>query len=382
MRCAAIIVAAGRGTRAGLGTPKQFRDLSGHSVLARSVAPFRARDDIVTIVIVHPPGGAAQTRNAMGGDPGAILVAGGASRAASVRAGLAALDDGIDAVLVHDAARPLVTGAVIGEVIGKLATGRDGAAPGLALSDALWRGAEGRVGAVMARAGLFRAQTPQGFRLRALRAAHDTARAREAADDVEIALAAGLDVAIVPGDERNFKITAAADLDRAAALMGRSAMDVRSGTGFDVHRLGPGDHLTLCGVRIAHDAALIGHSDADAGWHALTDAIHGALGTGDIGTHFPPSDPQWKAAASRVFLAHAAGLAAEAGYRIASADITLIAEAPHLAPHMDAMRAATADCLGIEPGRVGLKATTSEGLGVTGRGEGIAAMASATLIAP
>ena len=382
MRLAAILVAAGRGVRAGGDRPKQFRALAGQSVLSRAVAAFAGRDDIAQIVIVHPPGGEAAVRAAPSPGPEPVLVAGGDSRAASVRAGLAALGDDIDAVLIHDAARPLLPKAVIGRVIAALEAGHDGAAPGLALTDALWRGEDGRVAATLPRAGLWRAQTPQGFRLAPFRAAHRAATGSEAADDVEIARAGGLDVAIIEGDERNIKITTPGDFTRAARMLGEAAMDVRSGTGFDVHRFGPGDHVTLCGVRIPHHAALIGHSDADAAWHALADALYGALGLGDIGSHFPPSDPRWKGAESRIFLANAAGRAAEAGYRITSADLTLIAEAPRIGPHVGAMRAATARCLGIEAGRVGVKATTSEGLGFTGRGEGIAAMAAVTLVAP
>lgn len=382
MRVAAILVAAGRGVRAGGGLPKQFRLLAGQSVLARAAAPFLAHPSLRAMVVVHPPDAGAEARAALWSDAAALLVAGGESRAASVRAGLAVLDDDIEAVLIHDAARPLVTAALIGRVVAALEAGHAGAAPGLAVSDALWRGEAGRVAATQPRAGIFRAQTPQGFRLAPFRAAHGAHASGEAADDVEIARAAGLDVVIVEGDERNIKITTPGDFALAARLLGESAMDVRSGTGFDVHRLGPGDRVTLCGVTIPHEAALVGHSDADVAWHALADALYGALGTGDIGTHFPPSEARWKGAESRVFLAHAAGCAAEAGWRISSADLTLIAEAPRIGPHVALMRESTARCLGIEPGRVGVKATTSEGLGFTGRGEGIAAMAVVTLVAP
>jgi 2-C-methyl-D-erythritol 4-phosphate cytidylyltransferase/2-C-methyl-D-erythritol 2,4-cyclodiphosphate synthase len=244
--------------------------------------------------------------------------------------------------------------------------------------DALWTGADGRVTGLAARDGLFRAQTPQGFRLDAILAAH-AAHPGGAADDVEVARAFGLEVAIVDGDEDNLKVTHPADFARAAGLLG-GMMDIRLGNGYDVHRFGPGAFVTLCGVNIPHDRGLQGHSDADVGMHAITDAIYGALAEGDIGQHFPPTDPQWKGAASEIFLRHAVARAADRGYRIGNADCTLVCEFPKIGPHAARMRGVLADIMGVDDDRVSVKATTSEQLGFTGRGEGIAALATVTLV--
>jgi 2-C-methyl-D-erythritol 4-phosphate cytidylyltransferase/2-C-methyl-D-erythritol 2,4-cyclodiphosphate synthase len=306
------------------------------------------------------------------------LVEGGAERTASVRAGLEALAaDAPDRVLIHDSARPLVPASVIHAVRDALDTA-DGAAPGLPVIDALWRGQGGRVAGFADREGLYRAQTPQGFRYGAILAAH-RAHPGPAADDVAIAAAAGIEVTIVPGDERNLKLTQPGDFARVEALLGP---DIRTGQGFDVHRFGPGDHVWLCGVKVPNDAGLVGHSDADAGLHAACDALYGALAEGDIGVHFPPSDETWRGAASARFLDHAARLVRERGYRVTHLDVTLVCERPKIAPHAAAMRQAMATILGIEPGRISVKATTSEGLGFTGRREGIAALATATLVRP
>ncbi|MFW5642047.1 MAG: 2-C-methyl-D-erythritol 2,4-cyclodiphosphate synthase, partial [Roseicyclus sp.] len=299
-------------------------------------------------------------------------------RRRSVRAGLAALSGRHPLVLIHDAARPLVPRAVIDGVLAALET-HDGAAPALKVTDALWRGDE-TVSGTEDREGLWRAQTPQGFRLEAIRAAHAAATG-PAADDVAIARAAGLQVAITPGDEANLKITTEADFARAVRLM-ETQMDVRTGNGYDVHRFGPGDHVTLCGVALPHDRGLEGHSDADVGLHTVTDAIYGALAAGDIGTHFPPSDPQWKGAASLIFLTHAVGMAAASGFAITHADLTFVCERPKIGPHAGAMRASLAGLLRIGEDRVSVKATTSERLGFTGREEGIAALATVTLVRP
>jgi 2-C-methyl-D-erythritol 4-phosphate cytidylyltransferase/2-C-methyl-D-erythritol 2,4-cyclodiphosphate synthase len=379
MRAAAIIVAAGRGTRAGGGLPKQWRDLAGRPVVAHAVAAFRAAGIGRIVLVIHPDDAA---RAAPLAGPGLVTVPGGDSRDASVRAGLAALAaDPPQAVLIHDGARPFVTPALIGRLLAALAQA-PGAAPALAVTDALWRGAVGQVAGTVARDGLFRAQTPQAFRFAAIAAAH-AAHPGGAADDVEVARAAGLDVAIVAGDEDNLKLTWPEDFARAARILAAkgAGMDVRTGNGFDVHAFGPGDHVWLCGVRVPHGAGLVGHSDADVGMHALTDAIYGALAEGDIGRHFPPSDPQWKGADSRMFLAHAAGRAAARGFRITHADVTLICERPKIGPHAAAMAEALAGILGIAADRVSVKATTSERLGFTGREEGIAAIATATLVA-
>ncbi len=376
---AAIIVAAGRGLRAGGGLPKQYRDLAGRSVLARTVAAFDAHPAIGEIVVVRGAGDCALYA-AAGVTATCPLsdVAGGDSRDASVRAGLAALSGRYPLVLIHDAARPLVSRAVIDGVLAALET-HDGAAPALAVTDALWRGA-GTVAGTEDREGLWRAQTPQGFRLEAIRAAHDAATG-PAADDVAVARAAGLTVAITPGDEANLKITTEADFARAARLM-EAQMDVRTGNGYDVHRFGPGDHVMLCGVAVPHDRGLQGHSDADVGLHTVTDAIYGALAAGDIGTHFPPSDPQWKGTASHIFLTHAVDMARDRGFIITHADLTLVCERPKIGPHAGALRASLAGLLRIGEDRVSVKATTSERLGFTGREEGIAALATVTLVTP
>jgi 2-C-methyl-D-erythritol 4-phosphate cytidylyltransferase/2-C-methyl-D-erythritol 2,4-cyclodiphosphate synthase len=267
-------------------------------------------------------------------------------------------------------------------VLAGLATA-PGAAPALPVTDALWReGAGGTVAETAPRAGLWRAQTPQGFRLDAIRAAH-AAAPPDAADDVEVARAAGLDVAIVPGEEDNIKLTRPEDWPRAARILaarqGDARMEVRLGNGYDVHRFGAGDRVILCGVEVPHDRGLQGHSDADVGMHAITDAIYGALADGDIGRHFPPSDPRWKGAASDIFLRHALGRAAERGFRVGNVDCTLVCERPKIGPHAAAMQACLADIMGLEADRVSVKATTSERLGFTGREEGIAALATVTL---
>jgi 2-C-methyl-D-erythritol 4-phosphate cytidylyltransferase/2-C-methyl-D-erythritol 2,4-cyclodiphosphate synthase len=293
-----------------------------------------------------------------------------------VRAGLAALDAEITQVLIHDAARPLVSDDLIDRVLQALKT-HQGAAPAVPVTDTLWHGEAGQVTGVQDRAGLFRAQTPQGFHLAPLLAAHAIATGTET-DDVAVARAAGLDVAIVAGDEDNIKITTPDDFVRAEILM-RHHMDIRCGNGYDVHRFGPGDHVWLCGVQIPHSRSLQGHSDADVGMHAVTDAIYGALGMGDIGQHFPPSDPQWKGASSHIFLEHAVKLAAKHGFTISNADCTLVCEHPKIGPHQTAMKAVMAAYMGLHSDRISVKATTSERLGFTGREEGIAALATVTL---
>lgn len=370
----AIIVAAGRGTRAGGDLPKQWQMLNGQPVLAHTLAAFAG---LPRVLVIHPDDRARA--EAIAGD--AQIVEGGATRDASVMNALLALEGrGVAHVLVHDGARPLVSAAVINRVRGALDTS-PAAAPALAVTDALWTGTQGLVSGTRDRTGLYRAQTPQGFHYDAILAAH-RAHPGGAADDVEVARAAGLAVAIVEGDENNLKLTFPGDFDRAAAIMKGRGMDLRLGNGFDVHAFCEGDHVWLCGVKVPHGKGLLGHSDADVGMHALTDAIYGALAMGDIGRHFPPSDPQWKGAESHIFLRHAAELARSQGYMIANCDVTLICERPKIGPHADAMRAALADIMGVEVGRVSVKATTSEQLGFTGREEGIAAIATAALVKP
>ena len=373
MSVAVIIVAAGRGTRAGGEMPKQWRPLAGQPVLAHTV---RALSGFGRIVVVLHPDDMALGAEILGGS--VTLVAGGETRDASVRNALELLaGTGIEQVLIHDGARPLVDTALVGRVLTAL-EGAEAAAPALPVSDALWRGAEGMVTGTEDRTGLWRAQTPQGFRFETILAAH-RAHPGGAADDVEVARAAGHAVAIVAGSEDNLKITYPEDFERAERLLG-ARMDIRLGNGYDVHAFTEGDHVILCGVKIPHEKALLGHSDADVGMHAATDAIYGALAEGDIGRHFPPSDPQWKGAASEIFLAHAAELARTRGFRIGNIDVTLVCERPKIGPHAEAMMAEMARIMGLEPARVSVKATTSERLGFTGREEGIAAIATATLI--
>lgn len=370
----AIIVAAGRGTRAGGDLPKQWQMLNGQPVLAHTLAAFAG---LPRVLVIHPDDRARA--EAIAGD--AQIVEGGATRDASVMNALLALEGrGVAHVLIHDGARPLVSAAVINRVRGALDTS-PAAAPALAVTDALWTGTQGLVSGTRDRTGLYRAQTPQGFHYDAILAAH-RAHPGGAADDVEVARDAGLAVTIVEGDENNLKLTFPGDFDRAAAIMKGRGMDLRLGNGFDVHAFCEGDHVWLCGVKVPHGKGLLGHSDADVGMHALTDAIYGALAMGDIGRHFPPSDPQWKGAESHIFLRHAAELARSHGYAIANCDVTLICERPKIGPHAEAMRAALADIMGVEIGRVSVKATTSEQLGFTGREEGIAAIATAALMKP
>jgi len=372
MTTAAIITAAGRGLRAGGDIAKQWQPLAGQLVVAHTLAAF---DGMVRVLTVHPDD--RPRAEALGLD--VLIVDGGATRAASVKNAIEALAGrGITKVLIHDGARPLVSQTVIARVINAL-DGAAGAAPALAVTDALWTGANGMVSGTRDRAGLYRAQTPQGFHFDAILAAH-RAHPGDAADDVEVARAAGLDVAIVEGDEENIKLTFPGDFARAEAILKGRRMDLRVGNGFDVHAFCEGDHVWLCGVKVPHGKALLGHSDADVGMHALTDAIYGALAMGDIGQHFPPSDPQWKGAASHIFLRHAIDLARSRGFALANCDVTLICERPKVGPHAEAMRAALADILAVEVDRVSVKATTSERLGFTGREEGIAAMATAALV--
>jgi 2-C-methyl-D-erythritol 4-phosphate cytidylyltransferase/2-C-methyl-D-erythritol 2,4-cyclodiphosphate synthase len=283
----------------------------------------------------------------------------------------------VDKVLIHDAARPCISAALIGDVLSALDS-HEAAAPALPVTDALWTGEDDTVTGTRDRSGLYGAQTPQGFRFAAILAAH-LAHPGGSADDVQVARDAGHAVAIVPGDPDNIKITRPEDFSRAARLLGNN-MDVRLGNGYDVHRFGAGDHVVLCGVEIPHGRGLQGHSDADVGMHAVTDAIYGALAEGDIGRHFPPSDPQWKGAASDIFLRHAAELARAKGFAISNVDCTLVCEYPKVGPHAAKMQEVMAGILGIDASRVSVKATTSERLGFTGRSEGIASIATAALV--
>ena len=375
----AVIVAAGRGERAGGGEPKQFRTLGGQPMLAWSIQTFAADPACTEIIVAIAPGTAASAAQALGDSAGSSrFVEGGATRTASVRNALALV--GQDRVLIHDAARPLVGAHVIAQCRSALETA-PGAAPALPVADALARDGAAGLEAVD-RNGLFRIQTPQGFHTQALRDAFDR-HSDDYPDEVSLARAAGLDVALTPGDESNFKVTWPEDFARAEALLGerhsrRDTAVIVTGMGYDVHRLVPGDGVHLCGVFIACDLHLVGHSDADAGLHAITDALLGAAGLGDIGEHFPPSDERWRGADSTQFLEHALLIAAEAGVRPVHCDVTLICEKPKIGPHKPAMKARVAQILRLDPRRVNIKATTTEKLGFTGRGEGLAAEAVVT----
>jgi 2-C-methyl-D-erythritol 4-phosphate cytidylyltransferase/2-C-methyl-D-erythritol 2,4-cyclodiphosphate synthase len=381
MRTAGLIVAAGRGLRLGAEAPKQYLPLGGVAVLRHALAALLGHPAVdVVQVVIHPDDRPRYDDAVAGLDPRRLLAPapGGPTRCASVLAGLEALAPrGPDLVLIHDAARPFLPAEVISSVIAGLAAA-PAAFPALPTVDALWRGRGGAADASVDRDGLWRAQTPQGFRFAEILAAHRRHEG-DAADDVAVARAAGLEVRIVPGDEDNYKITTAADLAKARRHL-EGALDIRTGNGFDVHAFGPGNGVTICGVTIPFDRGLVGHSDADVGMHAVTDAIFGALGEGDIGQWFPPSDPAWKGAASEIFLRKAVSRAAERGFALTHVDCTLICEAPKIGPHAPAMRAALAGIAGIEADRVSVKATTSERLGFTGRGEGVAALATATLV--
>lgn len=380
--CIALIVAGGSGRRFGGELPKQYHDLLGRPVLRRTVEAFLAHPGVNGVRVVIDPACRDLYDQAVVGLDLPEPVAGGASRQDSVRNGLESLArEAPGRVLIHDAARPLVDADTISAVIAAL-DDHAGAIAAVPVADTLKRGADGLVGATVDRNGLWRAQTPQGFRFAEILAAHHAAAGLELTDDAAVAERAGLPVALVPSREENFKVTTQDDLIRAAQALSLALADVRTGSGFDVHRFTDGDHVTLCGVKVPHAQGLEGHSDADVGLHALTDAILGALGAGDIGSHFPPSDPQWRGADSARFLRHSADLVAARRGMIAHVDVTIICERPKVGPHRETMVARIAQILGIPPDRVSVKATTTERLGFTGRGEGIAAQAVATIRLP
>ena len=376
----AIIVAAGSGIRAGAAVPKQYHAVAGQPLLRHAVRGLMNHPAISSVSVVINPDCRALYDDAVAGLGLPEPITGGATRQESVLAGLEALaGDPPDIVLVHDAARAFVPAGVIDALLAAFAdAGVDGASPALPQIDSLRRGDAGRFSGSVGRDDLWRVQTPQAFRYKAILAAHRAA-APGATDDVAIALAAGLAVAITPGDERAFKVTEPADFAKAQAM---TAYSSRTASGFDVHRFGPGNHVWLCGIQVPHDAGLIGHSDADAGLHALTDALLGTIAAGDIGDHFPPSDERWRGAASDQFLSHAATLVRERGGLIDHVDVTLICERPKVGPHREAMRARIAAILGLDISRVSVKATTTERLGFTGRQEGIAAQAMASVRLP
>lgn len=386
-----VIVAAGRGERAGsAGGPKQYRKIGGKAVIAWTIDAFLGHPSIGPIVVaIHPED--QELFAAATGELAkrVITVEGGATRQDSVRLGLVALREADPTrVLIHDAARPFVDAGLIDRVIAAI-DDRQAALPILPVAETLKRAdADGLVTGTVARDNLHFAQTPQGFPFWPIHAAHLKAhRAGKInfTDDAAIAEWTKMPVKIVPGSPDNVKLTWARDIAMAdQKLSGASAVfpDVRIGNGYDVHSFEPGDHVTLCGVTIPHSRKLSGHSDADVALHALTDALLATCGAGDIGTHFPPSDPQWRGAASRIFVEHAAKLVQARGGRIANVDVTMIAEAPKIGPYRAAMVAALAEMLRIAPERASVKATTNEKLGFIGREEGIAAIATASVVFP
>lgn len=381
--CVALVVAAGRGHRLGGDIPKQYRMLAGRPILRHCLARLLTHPGIGSVrVVIHPddrPSYEMATQGLVLDEP----IMGGNTRQQSVRLGLEALRIQAPAkVLLHDGARPFPDFATISRVIATLSD-HDGAIPALPVSDTLKRGKDGFIAETLDRQGLWRAQTPQGFRFSKILAAHEAARNLDLTDDAALFEHMKWPVALVPGSEDNIKVTTLADLERAERLCASSVTgEMRTATGFDVHRFGPGDGVTLCGHPIPHTHGLEGHSDADVGLHALTDAVLGCLSAGDIGLHFPPSDPQWKGASSDRFLRHAADLVAARGGRIVHVDVTLLCEAPKIGPHRAAMIRQIADILAISDDRVSVKATTTEGLGFTGRREGIAAQAAASILLP
>ncbi|NQU61213.1 MAG: bifunctional 2-C-methyl-D-erythritol 4-phosphate cytidylyltransferase/2-C-methyl-D-erythritol 2,4-cyclodiphosphate synthase [Rhodospirillales bacterium] len=373
----ALVVGAGEGRRFGGELPKQYCQLSGVPVMRRSLLAFLDHPEIDTVQAVIHPNHEDLYGEAAHGLTLPPPVHGGVLRQDSVVRGLQSLMDLSPAkVLIHDAARPLVSGAVISRVLRALEES-PGAVPALPVVDTLKRGDGQTITATVSRQGLWRAQTPQGFRFEDILAAHQKAEGEELTDDAAVAERAGFAVAIVAGEEDNLKVTTPEDLTRAERIIGGG--ETRTGMGFDVHRFGEGNQVMLCGIAIPHAFGLEGHSDADVGLHAVCDAILGAIGAGDIGSHFPPADPQWKGVSSEVFLRHASELLAAKGGRISNIDLTLICEEPKIGPRREAMTQKIAEILGIPSGRIGVKATTTERLGFTGRGEGIAAQAVATI---
>src|SRR4051812_42027041 len=385
-RAAAIIVAAGRGLRAGSGGPKQYRSIGGRSVIARAMEPFCGHPQLFAVQPVLNPDDTAMFNEAVFDMRYRPPARGGATRQESVRAGLEALAAASpDIVLIHDAARPFVTPALISRAI-DAADATGAAVPAIAVTDTIKLiGASGHVEATPDRARLRIAQTPQAFRFDVILDAHRRA-ARDGrsdfTDDAALAEWAGLTVATFEGDPANMKLTTPEDFVREEARLGAMLGDIRTGTGYDVHAFGDGDHLMICGLRVPHSRGFLAHSDGDVGLHALVDAILGALADGDIGSHFPPSDLQWKGAASDKFLKYAVDRVTARGGRIANLEVTMICERPKIGPHRDAMRARIAEITGLDVSRVAVKATTSEGLGFPGREEGIAATASATIRLP
>jgi 2-C-methyl-D-erythritol 4-phosphate cytidylyltransferase/2-C-methyl-D-erythritol 2,4-cyclodiphosphate synthase len=383
--CIALIVAAGKGARLGGDVPKQYRKIAGKSVLRLAIERTLATGRFGAVGVVIAEGDQDLYQEATHGLPLLPPVIGGDTRRQSVLNGLEALAPRQPhLVSIQDAARPLVEADLVAQLFAA-AEANGGAVAALRVVDTLKRGGA-VIDATIARDALWQAQTPQVFGFGEILAAHRQAAAlpppeRDAlTDDAQVAERAGIQVALLPGSVDNFKITTEADLHRLERLLQQS--EIRIGTGFDVHAFGEGDHVMLCGVAVAHERGLTGHSDADVGLHALTDALLGAIGLGDIGQHFPPGDPQWRGAASRLFVEHAAAELRKRGGRVVNVDVTLICERPKIGPHREAMIGAIAAMLAIDPGRVSVKATTTERLGFTGRSEGIAAQAAVSVELP
>jgi 2-C-methyl-D-erythritol 4-phosphate cytidylyltransferase / 2-C-methyl-D-erythritol 2,4-cyclodiphosphate synthase len=393
MSVSTIVVAAGRGVRAAGPKPlipKQYLPIGGVPMLTRAIGAFAAHPSVDEIMVVIHPDDLALYESATNSLADRLRppVSGGAERQDSVRSGLEAIaENPPERVLIHDAARPFVDAGLIGRVIRSLDS-HAGALPCLPVTDTLLRADAGCATGTLSRDDLWRAQTPQGFRFDAILAAHRAA-AKDGGtftDDAGIAQWYGLDVILVEGSEANCKLTSAEDIASADELLRLRAQSrlgtQRVATGYDVHAFGPGDAVILCGVRIPHQKKLVGHSDADVGMHALTDALLGTIADGDIGVHFPPSDARWRGAASELFLKDAVNRVKARGGEIVHVDVTFICEAPRVGPYRDAMRAKLAVCLGLDVAEISIKATTNEGLGFIGRGEGIAAMATATVSLP
>jgi len=377
-----LVVAAGSGQRVGGDLPKQYQALAGKPMLRHSLETFAAHPGIAGILVaIHPAQHDLYDAAAAGIAKLLPPVEGGTTRQGSVLNGLERLaTERPDYVLIHDAARPLIDAGTISRTIEALAR-HPAILVAVPVVDTIKRGVAERVGDTVDRRDLWRAQTPQAFHFSSILEAHRKVAGGELTDDAAVAEAAGIPVTFVTGSERNFKVTTQDDMERAERMIGNQ-MEFRTGNGFDVHKLIAGDGITMCGVRIPCDMALEGHSDADVGLHAITDAVLGAIGAKDIGAHFPPSDPKWRGAESWQFLDHAAKLVAERGGRVAHCDVTIICERPKVGPHRDAMVARVAEILKIATDRVSVKATTTEKLGFTGRGEGIAAQATATVALP
>ena len=381
-RIAALIVAAGRGERMGGSVPKQYRELAGKSVLRRAVEVFTSRPDIAVTQVVIASSDRELYADAIKGLKLLPALGGGATRQHSVMHGLEALSaHKPDFVLIHDAARPMTSQSLVDRVVAALRSSADAAIPLLPVSDTLKRNASLGRWETVPRENMWRAQTPQGFRFNAIWQAHREYNGRLVTDDMALAELAGLTITPVDGEETNMKITSPSDLQTAERLISGN-LETRTGFGFDSHRFVAGDHVWLCGVKIPHREGLEGHSDADAGLHALTDAILGTIGEGEIGQHFPPTDERWRAAASSLFLEHALKLVKERNGVVVHCDITMICESPKIAPHREAMRARVAEILSIDISRVSVKATTTEGMGFTGRREGLVAQAVATVALP